>query len=203
MSDTPQPPSNVRPALPKELDQIVLTALQKTPGARFDTWAEFALELAKTGKLSVYDQTISDIERFNALRRVEMLKKLDDGQIWELVRAGRWKRAPAHTEIIRENDPGTSLFFLAKGQAKVMRQGRPLNLISAGECVGEMSYIRESSHRQASVESLTEVVYAEFESSELERMSLGCQLHFTRAIVRTLVERLELANTRLAGPANK
>ena len=33
---------------------------------------------------------------------------------------------------------------------------------------------------------------------EIEGISMNCQLHFTRAIVRTLVERLELANTRVA-----
>ena len=197
MADSPASPSSVRPALPKELDRIVLTALAKPPASRFGTWAEFALELVKVGKLSVYQQRISDSERFEALRHVDMLTKLDDGQIWELVRAGRWKRLPAQSQIIRENEPGTSLFFLAKGQAKATRQGRPLNLIGAGECIGEMSYIRDGMQRQATIESLTEVVVAEFESSELERMTPGCQLHFTRAIVRTLVERLELANTRI------
>jgi CRP-like cAMP-binding protein len=145
----------------------------------------------------VYQQTISDSERFEALRRVDMLRKLDDGQIWELVRAGRWQRLPAQSPIIRENEPGNSLFFLAEGQAKATKQGRPLNLISAGECIGEMSYIRDGAPRQATIESLTEVVIAEFETSALERMSAACQLYFTRAIVRTLVERLELANTRI------
>jgi eukaryotic-like serine/threonine-protein kinase len=79
-----------------------------------------------------------------------------------------------------------------------LKQARPLNLIGAGECFGEMSYIHDGAPRQATVESLTEVVFAKFDGSEIERMSPGCQLHFTRAIVRTLVERLELANLRLS-----
>ena len=201
MKDAPKPPSSVDPTLPKELDAIVLTALAKAPAERFGSWADFALELVKVGRLSVYQQTISDIERFEALRRVDMLNKLDDGQIWELVRAGRWKRLPPQSQIIRENEPGNSLFFLAKGQAKAIKQGQSLNLIGAGECFGEMSYIRDGMLRQATIESLMEVVVAEFEGAALERTSPGCQLHFTRAIVRTLVERLELANTRVAQAA--
>jgi serine/threonine protein kinase len=195
--DPPIPPGKLQPGVPKELDAVVMTALARDPKRRFATWAEFALELVKVGRLSVYQQTISDIDRFDALRRVDMLKKLDDGQIWELVRAGRWTRLPTKSQIIKENEPGTSLFFLAKGQAKAIRHEKPLNLIGAGECFGEMSYIRDGSHRQATVESLTEVVVAEFEGSQLELTSPGCQLHFTRAIVRTLVDRLEMANTRL------
>ena len=202
MADTPAAPSSVRAGLPAELDRIVLTALNKSPAARFATWADFALELVKVGKLSVYQQTIRDSEKYEALRRVGMLKVLDDGQIWELVRAGSWQRLPPQSAIIRENEAGRSLFFLAKGQAKATKQGRPLNLIEAGECFGEMGYIRGGeAPRHATVESLTEVVCAEFDSAALERMSAACQLHFTRALVRTLVERLELANTRISQAA--
>jgi serine/threonine protein kinase len=198
MTAAPVLPSKLRPELPGALDRILLTAMAKRANARFDSWAEIALELVKVGKLSIYQQTISDSERFESLRRVEMLKKLDDGQIWELVHAANWRRLPQHGQIIRENEPGDSLFFLAKGQAKATKQGRPLNLIGAGECFGEMSYIRTGMARQATVETLTEAVVAEFGSAEIERISMNCQLHFTRAIVRTLVERLELANTRVA-----
>ncbi len=199
----PLPPSRVRPALPSELDRILLKVLHKTPAARFTTWAEFALELAKVGRLSFHQQIIQDSEKYDALRRVEMLQKLDDAQIWELVQAGRWMRLPARSSIIRENDAGQSLFFLAKGQAKATRQGRLLNLIGAGECFGEMSYIRGGEMpRQATIDSLTEVTFAEFEAASLEQMSAGCQLHFMRALVRTLVERLQLANTRISPAAS-
>jgi hypothetical protein len=42
------------------------------------------------------------------------------------------------------------------------------------------------------------VLYAEFESSALDRMSATSQLLLTRALVGTLVERLEFANDRIA-----
>mgnify|MGYP003337537233 CR=1 FL=1 len=131
-----------------------------------------------------------------------MLSKLADGQIWELVHAGKWTREPARHVIIRENDIGKSLFFLAKGQVKATHKGRLLNLIAPGECFGEMAYIRGEGERHASVESMTEVMYAEFPSEALDRMSDSCQLHFMRALVSTLAERLELANSRLSQTKN-
>jgi CRP-like cAMP-binding protein len=192
----------VRPELPTALDRILQTALSKSPASRYSTWAEFALDLAKVGGLSFHQQSIRDSEKYEALRAVEMLQTLDDGQIWELVHAGRWKRVPAQTPIIREDEIGQSLFFLAKGQAKASKQKRTLNLISAGECFGEMAYIRGGTMpRQATVESLTDTVFAEFDASALEKMSPSCQLHFTRALVRTLVERLEFANNRVSQAA--
>lgn len=195
----PLPPTRVRPQLPSALDRIMMKVLSKTPAARFSTWAEFALELAKVGGLGFHEKIVPDSEKYDALRRVEMLQKLNDAQIWELALAGRWMRLPAHRSIIRENDPGQSLFFLAKGQAKATKQGRLLNSIGTGECFGEMSFIRGGGiPRQASVDSLTDVTYAEFDAAALEKMSAGCQIHFMRALVRTLVERLEFANVRVA-----
>ena len=198
----PVPPSRLRPELPATLDRILATALSKSPASRYATWAEFALDLAKVGGLSFHQQSIRDSEKYEALRGVEMLQTLDDGQIWELVHAGRWKRVPAQIPIIIEDEIGQSLFFLAKGQAKASKQKRTLNLISAGECFGEMAYIRGGKMpRQATVESLTDTVFAEFEAAALEKMSLSCQLHFTRALVRTLAERLEFANARVSQTA--
>jgi len=195
----PLPPSRVRKDLPPELDRILMKVLQKSPTARFTTWAEFALELAQVGGLGFQQQTIRDSEKYDALRRVEMLRNLNDAQIWELVKAGRWMRVPARSPIVQENEPGQSLFFLAKGQAKATKRARALNLIAAGECFGEMGYIHGGGMpRQATVESLTEVVIAEFEAATLEQMSIGCQLHFMRSLVRTLVERLEFANVRIS-----
>lgn len=195
----PPPPTSVRPELPPELDRILLTVLQKEPAARYATWAEFALELAKVGGLGFHQQTIRDSEKYDALRRVAMLAALNDAQIWELVQAGRWGRLPAHSTIVREGDPGQSVFFLARGQARASMHGRTLNLVGAGECFGEMGYIHGGElPRQATVDTLTETVVAEFEAATLEQMSIGCQLYFMRSLVRTLVERLEFANVRIS-----
>ena len=99
---------------------------------------------------------------------------------------------------MREDEPGTSFFFLAKGQAKVTKQGRLLNLIQEGECFGEMAFIRGGEEpREATVEAASEVVIAEFQPDIFEVLSHAAQLHLTRALVRNAVERLALANTLL------
>ena len=77
------------------------------------------------------------------------------------------------------------------------RGGRLLNMVSDGECFGEMAYIaRRRGARHATVESHTDVLLAEFEPAALDKMSLGAQLQLTRALVRNVVERLALANYR-------
>ena len=61
-----------------------------------------------------------------------------------------------------------------------------------------MAYIRGGEMpRHATVEAMTGILLAEFEPESLGRMSLGAQLQLTRALVRNLVDRLDLANARL------
>ena len=74
-----------------------------------------------------------------------------------------------------------------------------LNMVNGGECFGEMAYIGGGEQpRHATVEAMSELLLAEFEPAALEKMSLGAQLHLTRALVRNVTDRLALANVRLA-----
>ena len=199
LNQQPAPPSSVRAALPKEIDRVVLRALGKKPELRYETWADFSLDLSNVGKLMLPSDAIMDSEKYVALKRVEMLADLSDAELWELTHAGRWTRVGAKQAIIRENEPGKSFFFLAQGQVKVTLEGHLLNTIGEGESFGEMAYIRGGvTPRHATVETLTRILLAEFEPEALALMSLGAQLQLTRALVRNLVDRLELANARLA-----
>jgi serine/threonine protein kinase len=194
----PPPPSRLRAGLSAELDRIVLTMLRKAPQDRYANWADLALDLAPIGRLGAHQQSIPDSEKYAALKGVGMLSVLSDAQIWELTRAGDWRRLHANTSIVREGDLGRSMFFLAKGEVKVVMSDRLLNVIRAGECFGEMGYIAGGGlPRQATVESMTEVVLAEFQADSLDRMSDSCQRSFMRALVRNLVDRLALADFRI------
>ena len=193
------PPPAVVPELPRELDAIVQRMLQKQPGDRYANWADLALDIARVGRLSVYDQTITDSDKFTALRGSALLAALTDAELWELSRSGQWRRMPSNTALVSEGDAGDSLFILGRGEAKVTFQGRLLDVLRPGEAFGEMAYIRgESGRRQATVQTSTEALVAEFPRRALEALSLGCQLHLMRALLGSMADRLAMSNTRLA-----
>jgi serine/threonine protein kinase len=195
----PLPPTEVRAGLPKDADAVVLRAMKKAPEQRYPTWAEFALELSRVGRMVLPEGAIPDSEKYVALQKVPMLATLSDSELWELARAGRWMRSARNRSIVKEKERGTSFFFLAQGEAKVTLQARLLNMLGAGEFFGEMAYIAGGEQpRHATVESSTDVMLAEFEPAALDRMSLGAQLQVMRALVRNVSERLALANTRSA-----
>ena len=196
--DDPIPPSQARKGVPKSLDPIVAKAMAKKPENRFPGWADFALALSDAVQEVIPAGAIPDTEKYLVLKKVEMLAGLSDTEYWELARAGDWARIPANQTIVSENQKGKSFYFIGKGHAKVTRQGRLLNMINEGECFGEMAYIRGGEvPRNATVDSATELLLAKFRPDAVGKMSLGAQLYLTRALVRNLADRLELANARI------
>jgi CRP-like cAMP-binding protein len=82
---------------------------------------------------------------------------------------------------------------------KIVRQNRLLNMVSAGEFFGEMAYIWGGEMpRHATADAMTDLLIAEFDPAALGKMSLGAQLQLVKALTRNVVDRLALANQRLA-----
>ena len=196
------PPSAVRAGLSPEVDRILLQMLGKAPGERYENWAHAALDIARIGRLSVYAQGIADSDKFTALRKVPLLERLNDAELWELVHAGTWSRVPPQKAVVKEGEAGASLFFIGSGQVKVTKGGRLLGVLSAGECFGEMGYIKGGAMpRNATVESLADTLVAEFDPQALARTSLNCRHQLTTALLHAMVDRLAVANERLARAA--
>jgi|CXWL01.1.fsa_nt_gi serine/threonine protein kinase len=199
LTENPAPPSSLRKGLPKDIDMAMLKLLGKRPEHRFTTWNELAIELSRLGALVLPPDAIPDSEKFVSLKRVPILSALSDAEIWELARAGKWSRVPRATNIVKENEPGTSFFFAAKGEVKIVRGGRLINMVGAGEFFGDMAYIWGGElPRHATADAMTDLLMAEFELAAMEKVSTGGQLHLTRALTRNVVDRLAMANQRLA-----
>jgi serine/threonine protein kinase len=193
LNEKPAPLTVLRQDLPAQIDEVVMRAMARRPAERFETWAEFAGALSNALRIVLPEGAIPDSERFLSLKRVAMFAGLDDAEIWELAKAARWSRARKGDTVVRENEAGTSFFFLAEGEGKVTVKGRLLALVNPGECFGEMAYIRGGSDpRQATVEATTDMLLAEFEPAALRKMSLGAQLE----LMRNVVDRLVFANRR-------
>ena len=198
LQENPAAPSTLRKGLPKDIDVLMLRLLGKKPDHRFPTWSELAVELSRLGALVLPPGAIPDSEKFVALKRVPMLAGLTDAETWELARAALWRRVERAKNVVREGEAGEAFFFLARGDVKIVRQGRLLNMVNAGEFFGEMAYIWGGEQpRHATADAMTDLLLAEFQPEEVRKMSHGAQLQLTRALLRNVVDRLVLANGRI------
>ena len=195
----PPLPSEWRPELDREVDRILMRMLRKDPEKRYASWADLAFDLAEIGRFSVYVKEISDREKFTALRGFKPLELLNDAEIWELVHVSYWVRVPSQTVIMKEGDKGAELMFLASGEVKVVKQGRLLNVLRTGSYFGEMAHVKAGQMpRQATVETMTDALIAEFRPAAMKKLSLNCQLQLSQSLLNTVVDRLAFADERIA-----
>jgi serine/threonine protein kinase len=196
----PPSPIEVRPDIPPRIDAIVTRALRKDTAARYQTWDEFAHDLATAlGAEEKPGQGFAEAEKFDTLRGLEFFRQFSDAELWEVLRIASWRRYPRDEVLIRENDIGSSFFIITAGEVRVVKEERLLNVLAVGECFGEMAYLgRRQFKRSASVTASTEITVIEIKADALNAATESCRHHFTAAFLELLVARLAQADVRLS-----
>ncbi len=200
INSEPPAPSLLRPEVPPQLDAIVKRALQKNTAERYQTWEEVARDLvAVFGNLKKPEKNIPDSEKFNVLRALKFFANFADVELWEVLRVTVWNKYPPGHVLIAEGDIGKSFFILAAGDVEIAKQGSLLNVLHAGDCFGEMTYLaKKQFQRTASVTAATDITAIEIRPESLSQASELCRHNFNGAFLEMLVDRLSMANTRLS-----
>ncbi len=201
LTGEPPLPSALRSGIPPIIDRVVMKALQKSREERYADWDAFSFDLAEAFRSEHLAETraqIADTEKFNTLRSLSFFRDFSDVQLWEVLRFSEWRRVSQGDVLMREGTPGETFCILASGEVRVTKNQKLLNILSAGECFGEMAYLaEEAALRGADVAALGEATVITIPTAALRRASDACRHSFDRAFLRILVERLSLANTRL------
>ena len=199
----PQPPSSLRPEIPAAVDRIVRRAMQKELEHRYQDWEEFSQDLSgvfRTEEIAREKEEFADSEKFNTVRTLSFFSDFSDAEIWEVLRISRWEDCKPGKMLVQEGEKGDFFCLLAAGEVKVMKRKKLLNILSAGECFGEMAYIaRNGGERTADVVTMSNARVITISTADLDQASDVCRHKFDRAFMSILVERLSLANTRLIG----
>ncbi len=199
----PQPPSSLRPEIPPAADRIVRKAMQKELEQRYSDWDAFSDDLAAviSSEQAARKDEFADSEKFNILRDLPFFADFGDAELWEVMRISSWEYCKPGKALMFDGQTGDFFCLLASGEVKVIKRGKLLNILNAGECFGEMAYIsREAgSVRSADVVVLSQSRVITIHNEDLDRASDICRHKFDRAFMAILVERLSLSNSRLIG----
>ncbi len=199
LSKDPPAPSAANPGIPGGLDDIVLRALGKSRDERFASWDDFAARLEPL--LSDEDATVSrlsDVEEFNAMRRLAFFRRFTDLELWEVVRSCNCRKVAVGTELIREGVEDTNIYVLAAGLLKVTQRGKLLNAVTPGDCVGEMVYARRSvAPRSATVTAVEASWVLGLRVQDIDGFSDSCRARFSEAFLSVMAERLAMLGGRL------
>lgn len=199
----PQGPASIRREIPAAVENIVKKAIAKDTAKRYQSWEEFGKDLAAIWKSEHPSPEtkveVSDTRQFILLRNLAFFRGFPENELWEVLKISKWRSFPADTVMIKEGDVGDSFFVIVTGSVKVTRGKRLLNILGAGDCFGEMSYLaKRDGPRSATVTSTTDCVVMKVRAEDLNIASVDCRRLFDRKFLETLVERLETANQQLA-----
>jgi serine/threonine protein kinase len=93
-------------------------------------------------------------------------------------------------EIVKEGEMDDRFYVIVSGSVAVMRNGRAVGQLDAGDCFGETSYVR-GAKRLATIKALAPVTLMKVSSTLLEQSSAACQLRFNKVFLRSLIGRLQ------------
>jgi serine/threonine protein kinase len=196
------PPSSHRKDIPPPIDRIVKRSMEKDLDRRYQAWEDFSLDLAEAFRgdgVSGRDQKVADSEKFSTLRGMPFFSGFSDAELWEVLRISQWEDLPPDFIIMEDGTRGDFFCILASGEVKVTKKKKLLNLLTPGECFGEMAYLSKAGrHRTADVSTMRNSRVIKIRADDLDRASEACRRRFDLAFMAILVERLTLANTRLA-----
>ena len=196
----PLPPSTHRTDISPDLDRVVMRALNKDVRNRYQTWGDFSRDLTQTYRhLKLPPESISDTEKFNAIKALPFFRDFRDVEIWETVRIASFRRIQPGKTVIREGDVGESFFIIATGEARVAKAGNLLDTLRAGDCFGEILYFEDTRARRiTTISSTTALALIEIKAAALQKATDACQKQFNQAFLRILIDRLTWANSRLS-----
>jgi serine/threonine-protein kinase len=137
-TETPPPPGRINPEVPEDIDNIVLTCLEKSPQKRYDTAKELADALAESLRSGAHKGISPDRELVQSLKKFEMFSLFTDQEIQELVKVGEFVTCRAGEYIIKENETDSNFFVLLEGNVKVVKRSRVLSDFLPGACFGEI-----------------------------------------------------------------
>jgi tRNA A-37 threonylcarbamoyl transferase component Bud32 len=197
----PPPPSTYRREVPPALDRIVRRAMQKDVTQRYqsgDELAEDLIEALRSGLGEGRRAEFGDPDKFVALRNMRFFALFADPELWEVVEIGSWEQVAAGSALVREGEFGDFFCIVVQGEVRVTKNKKLLSVLGPGECFGEMAYLSLSGHeRGATVTASRDSLIVRVKVSDLGTASADCRSKFDRAFIGILVERLNLANTRL------
>ncbi len=188
-----------RPDLPDLLEPIVRKALARNVRDRYQTAAEMAEDLNAFHKKILHAVMTTDInlrEKIDRLGTLSFFRDFFEIELTEVVNVSEWQEYGAGQMILTEGDLDESFYVIVEGEVSVLVGGAPVSTLGADDCFGEMAYTSKRP-RTIGIRALSDVTVLKINNELLEKISVYCQLKFTKVFLNTLIARLSGRNRRL------
>ena len=193
-SEDPVPIRELRPEVPKIMEDITRKALAKDRNKRYQTCMDLAYDLRvalrglKDG--STKKEKIDDV--IDYVHNIQFFNSFTKDQVRSILDAASIVRVQAGNVIMNEGEIDDSFYVILSGKAVVVKHNVDIATINRGECFGEMAYLSGDS-RVATVSADTDCILLKISSILLDKSSRDIQLLFLKRFGMTLLRRLTVS----------
>ncbi len=155
------PVTQINPDIPELTNKVIAKAMEKDLYSRYHLGADMAKDLSAVRyQILEEDQVVPNEARWKAIRGLPLLGKLDDIDIWELLRLSHWRELPPATVLMREGEPGGAFGFILEGEVEIEAGSRALHKAVRGDMLGVIEWLdSEAATRNVRATTLSRVVY--------------------------------------------
>ena len=188
--------TQLNPDIPEETNKVITRSLEKDLYSRYRLGADMAKDLSAV-RFQILEEgvVVANETRWKVVRGLPLLGKLDDVDVWELLRLSAWRELPPATAIMRDGEAGKSFGFILEGEVEVEKGDRALAKLGRGEMIGEVAFLQsEGGIRTASVTSLNQVTYLEINPAAFAFATEELVAEIRRLAVDAMVDRMRAVN---------
>ncbi len=197
INETPPPLRDFRKDVPEIFEKIIHHVLQKNPEKRYKMGLNMAADLSLAfDYLDEPQEDLNEKERFLQVQELDFFQGFSEAEIWEIIRSCVWQEYEAGEEVVVQGDVDEAFYVIVAGTVEVYRESKLIGGIKAGDCFGEMGYLAKT-ERTATIQAKDAVRLLKINSTVIDQLSVGCQLHFNKVFLRTLVRRLSLTTAKV------
>lgn len=199
LHEDPPAITEFRAELSEDLVKIVKKALAKDLQDRYQMGLDLASDLSRAFEslLERPQENISEQEQFAAVKELDFFQGFPDAEVWEIVRAGKWQDYRDGEEIIVEGELDDSFYIIIHGEVAVVKTGKDLRTLFAGDCFGEMGYLAKTK-RTATIVAHGDTSILKVNSTVISQVSLNGQVRFLKVFLRTLIHRLSITTAKVS-----
>ncbi len=137
----------------------------------------------------------STLEKTILLKSVNLFRDIPAEKLSQIAQITEETRWPAGAVVLKEGDPGDSLFIVAEGTVRIHKGDLDLAMFKKGDCLGEMAVL-DHSPRSADATVIEEATLLKITQDDFYEV-LSANPEITQGIIRLLTRRLRESNLRL------
>ncbi len=193
LRDDPPALTHFRAEIPAEAESIVRRAMARELRDRYPDAGEMAADLNALHRKLAHIAVTAEVgaqEKLATLKKLSFFGRFFESELLEVVGVSEWLEFGPDELILGEGELDESFYVIVQGTAAVVLSGGSIPAtLRTGDCFGEMAYVPRRP-RAVSIRSVTSATVLRIGTELLEKVSVYCQLKFTKAFLDTLIRRL-------------